>query len=94
MPIINAVKAKDWNAEVIFFNDEKGVIGMPHPDAMANFGAKDALSKLKTTDLVPDDTYSYYTVEEFKDTFPKSLSYGIRVLKQNRGSTGAGIWRV
>ena len=71
-----------------------GVIGMPHPDAMMKFGAKDALCKLASTDLVPDDTYAYYTVEELHDTFPKSLSYGVRVLKQNRGSTGEGIWRV
>ena len=27
-------------------------------------------------------------------TFPKSLVGGERVLKQNRGSTGEGIWRV
>ncbi len=58
------------------------------------FGAKDALAKLADTDLVPTDTYSYYTIEEFEKTFPKSISYGTRVLKQNRGSTGSGIWRV
>ena len=73
---------------------DAGVVGFPHPDAMTNFGAKDALVKLKQTSLVPDDTYAYYTIEEFRDTFPKSLSYGVRVLKQNRGSTGEGIWRV
>lgn len=71
-----------------------GLVGMSHPDAMTNFGAKDALVKLADTDLVPDDTYAYYTVEEFTKTFPSSISYGERVLKQNRGSTGEGIWRV
>ena len=71
-----------------------GVIGMPHPDAMLNFGAKDALFKLRNTSLVPDDTYAYYTIEQLRDTLPLSLSYGERVLKQNRGSTGSGIWRV
>lgn len=29
-----------------------------------------------------------------KKIFPKSLAKGERVLKQNRGSTGEGIWRV
>ena len=87
------------NGEKIYFDtlrqlSEYGLIGMPHPDAMINFGAKDALVKLASTDLVPDDTYAYYTVGELKSTFPKSLSYGDRVLKQNRGSTGEGIWRV
>jgi glutathione synthase/RimK-type ligase-like ATP-grasp enzyme len=67
---------------------------MAHPDAMISFGAKDALVKLSTTDLVPDDTFAYYSIEAFRDLFPKSLSYGERVLKQNRGSTGEGIWRV
>lgn len=135
MPILEAIKAKGWNCEVVYFRDEwkdtiydyandrfdgyisrinpgnlpngekayfetlrrlsdAGLLGMAHPDAMLNFGAKDALVKLATTDLVPDDTYAYYTIEAFKDTFPKSLSYGERVLKQNRGSTGEGIWRV
>lgn len=72
----------------------EGVIGMPHPDAMIGYGAKDALVKLRNTTLVPKDTFAYYTIEEFKSTFPKSLTGGERVLKQNRGSTGEGIWRV
>lgn len=135
MPMVNALKDKGWNAEVIFYSDDKkdeqfeyirnnadayvsrinpgnipggeatyfqllrdlsnaGVIGMPHPDAMLNYGAKDALCKIKDTGLVPEDTFSYYTVESLKKIFPISLSLAERVLKQNRGSTGEGIWRV
>ena len=135
MPMVNALKEKGWEAEVIFYTDEKreeifdtveqtadayvsrinpgnipggeeayfdmlralceaGVIGMPHPDAMIGYGAKDALVRLTDTDLVPDDTFAYYTVDQFKEQFPVSISYGVRVLKQNRGSTGEGIWRV
>lgn len=71
-----------------------GVVGMPHPDAMIGYGAKDALVKLRHTSLVPEDTFAYYTIDEFKSTFPQSLKNGERVLKQNRGSTGEGIWRV
>lgn len=71
-----------------------GVIGMPHPDAMIGYGAKDALVKLRHTALVPEDTYAYYSIDEFKAMFPRSLANGERVLKQNRGSTGEGIWRV
>lgn len=74
--------------------NDSGVLILTHPNTMIRFGAKDALSKLADTDLVPDDTYAYYTVEEFEKNFPKSISHGVRVLKQNRGSTGAGIWRV
>ncbi|GMB96859.1 Cj0069 family protein [Helicobacter sp. NHP22-001] len=86
---------------------DNGVIGMPHPDAMIGYGAKDALTKLADTELVPDDTYAYYDPAEakrigvawgdqhdLKKTFPKTLAKGERVLKQNRGSTGEGIWHV
>jgi glutathione synthase/RimK-type ligase-like ATP-grasp enzyme len=73
---------------------EFGVKGMPHPDAMINYGAKDALVKLRETPLVPEDTFAYYDIASFKENFPKSLKNGERVLKQNRGSTGEGIWRV
>ncbi|MCX7491689.1 Cj0069 family protein [Corynebacterium sp. P6129] len=75
-------------------SDEAGLVGMSRPDEMMSYGAKDALVKLADTDLVPEDTYAYYDVENFHATFPSSLSYGERVLKQNRGSTGSGIWRV
>lgn len=86
---------------------EAGLVGMPHPDAMIGYGAKDALTKLASTDLVPTDTYAYYDKDEaarigvefsdkhnFIKSFPKTLAKGERVLKQNRGSTGEGIWRV
>ncbi len=87
------------SGEDIFFDmlralSDKGVIGMPHPDAMIGYGAKDALVRLTDTDLVPTDTYSYYSLQEIKDNVPIALSKGERVLKQNRGSTGEGIWRV
>ena len=73
---------------------ERGLVGMTHPDSMMNFGAKSALVKLNKTGLVPEDTYVYYDIPDFKKSFPKTLSYSERVLKQNRGSTGEGIWRV
>lgn len=71
-----------------------GIEGLPHPDAMINYGAKNAIERLKATSLVPDDVVTYYTIEEMKRTFPSLLSKGTRVIKQNRGSTGEGIWRV
>ena len=71
-----------------------GVEGLPHPDAMIAYGAKNSVEKLKGTPIVPDDVYTYYDYDVLKDMFPKSLTNGVRVLKQNRGSTGEGIWRV
>lgn len=72
----------------------QGVKGLPHPDAMLNYGAKDSVERLKGTALVPEDVFCYYDYDELKSSFPKSLAKGERVLKQNRGSTGEGIWRV
>jgi hypothetical protein len=135
MPMVDALKASGWNAEVIYYSDdesdaiyghvlatadayvsrinpgnipggesnyfkllrklcEAGVVGLPHPDAMVCYGAKDALVKLNQTHLVPPDTFAYYKTEDLHKNFPQSLSLGERVLKQNRGSTGEGIWRV
>ena len=71
-----------------------GVEGLPHPDAMINYGAKNSIENLKETDLVPSDVETYYDFETFKSKFPINLENGVRVLKQNRGSTGEGIWRV
>lgn len=71
-----------------------GVEGLPHPDAMIAYGAKNSVEKLKGSDIVPDDVYTYYDFDTLKEEFPKSLRKGVRVIKQNRGSTGEGIWRV
>jgi len=41
------------------------------------------------------DTHMYSTVEEFRAQFPATLvSNRIRVLKQNRGNGGVGVWKV
>ena len=135
MPMVEALRARGWSAEPVFYSDAdraairdrvvatadayvsrinpgtipggeaayfdmlrelcaKGVVGMPHPDAMIGYGAKDALVKLRDTGLVPPDTAAYYTVADFRARFPGMLAGGRRVLKQNRGSTGEGIWLV
>lgn len=73
---------------------KSGMIGMTHPDTMLALGSKSALAKLVGTGLVPDCTKVFYEEEDFMKAFPVSLSRGERVLKQNRGSTGEGIWRV
>lgn len=71
-----------------------GIEGLPHPDAMVAYGAKNSVEQLKGTDIVPEDVYTYYDFDSLKEHFSKSLTKGVRVLKQNRGSTGEGIWRV
>ncbi len=73
---------------------KRGIKGLPHPHVMIYYGAKNAIEKLKGTDLVPEDVYAYYDFETFKNNIPSTLAKNTRVLKQNRGSTGEGIWRV
>merc|ERR1719454_208329 len=38
------------------------------------------------------DTVGYYSPEDMKDGFPKTIAFQPRVVKQNRGSAGEGIW--
>ena len=70
----------------------KGKAAMAHPDVMVKMGAKDALVKIRDLSCGLHDTYAYYDIPTFKSTFPKSVANNTRVLKQNRGSQGEGIW--
>merc|ERR1711879_754125 len=38
------------------------------------------------------DTFAYYTASELFETFKKTMAFQPRVIKQNRGSAGEGIW--
>jgi hypothetical protein len=71
-----------------------GVWVSAHPDVILKMGTKEVL--FRTRDLGwGADTYLYKTVEEFKKDFPSRLaSAGPRVLKQNRGNGGIGVWKV
>lgn len=73
---------------------ESGIVAISHPDEMLKLGAKDILIKLKNTPFATEDTYGYQSIKEFRDSFPFRLAQKQRVLKQNRGSTGVGIWKV
>jgi glutathione synthase/RimK-type ligase-like ATP-grasp enzyme len=64
----------------------------PTPDVMAKMGAKDALCQIKNTDFGLPDTLGYYDPEEIKVGFKKTIAFQPRVVKQNRGSAGEGIW--
>lgn len=39
-----------------------------------------------------EDTLAYYSPEEFELGFKKTMAFQPRVIKQNRGSSGEGIW--
>jgi len=69
-----------------------GVQVWPSPDVMEKMGAKDALTKVATMNIGLPDTLSYYTAEAFDAGFKKTMAFQPRVIKQNRGSAGEGIW--
>jgi hypothetical protein len=64
-----------------------------HPDVILKMGVKEVLHRTRHLGWGAD-TRLYRSVEEFHDAFPVSLLDGPRVLKQNRGNAGQGIWKV
>jgi len=72
---------------------KRGVKGMSSPLSIRKMGAKDALVKINNLRCGIPDTAAYYDMKELKAGFPKTMATGdVRVLKQNRGSQGEGIW--
>merc|ERR1719316_855203 len=71
---------------------KKGIQAWPSPDVMEFMGAKDALTKIATLNIGLEDTLSYYTEDAFIAGFKKTMAFQPRVIKQNRGSAGEGIW--
>merc|ERR550532_3631000 len=55
-------------------------------------GAKDALTNIRDMSFGLSDTGTYYSEQELKDGFYKTMKFQRRVIKQNRGSSGEGIW--
>merc|ERR1719370_1036635 len=55
-------------------------------------GAKDALYKIASMTIGLEDTLAYYDEAAFSAGFKKTMAFQPRVIKQNRGSSGEGIW--
>jgi uncharacterized protein DUF6815 len=65
-----------------------------HPEVILKMGVKEVLYRTKHL-AWGTDTHLYRTPADFKDAFPSRLrSAGPRVLKQNRGNGGQGVWKV
>jgi hypothetical protein len=65
-----------------------------HPDVILKMGVKEVLHSTKHLGW-GTDTHLYRTAAEFDDALPSRLqSAGPRVLKQNRGNGGQGVWKV
>ena len=65
-----------------------------HPDVILKMGVKEVLHRTKHLGWGAD-THLYRTAADFGAGFPQRLqSAGPRVLKQNRGNGGQGVWKV
>jgi hypothetical protein len=65
-----------------------------HPDVILKMGVKEVLHHTRHLGW-GTETCLYRRVEEFRDGFPIRLrSAGPRVIKQNRGNAGQGVWKV
>lgn len=72
----------------------RGVWVSAHPEVVLKMGTKEVLHRTRTLGWGAD-TRLYASVEELRDEFPRVLeSSGPRVLKQNRGNGGLGVFRV
>ncbi len=71
----------------------EGVIVCAHPDAIQRLGTKDVL--FETRDLpFGSDVHRIDSLAQLVSELPQRLRLGVRVLKQHRGHSGIGVWRV
>ena len=72
----------------------RGVWVSAHPDVILKMGAKEVLHRTRHLGW-GTDTHLYRAAPAFREGFPpRLLSAGPRVLKQNRGNGGQGVWKV
>ncbi|MBR0825717.1 Cj0069 family protein [Bradyrhizobium manausense] len=65
-----------------------------HPDVILKMGVKDVLYRTRHLGW-GTDTHRYDSAADFRAKFPPRLrAGGPRVLKQNRGNGGQGVWKV
>jgi hypothetical protein len=71
----------------------RGVWVSAHPDVILKMGVKEVLYRTKHLGW-GTDTHLYRTARAFNEQFSQRLqSAGPRVLKQNRGNGGQGVWK-
>jgi hypothetical protein len=72
----------------------KGPWVSAHPDVILKMGVKEVLYRTRHLGCGAD-TYRYDSAATFRAEFPPRLqTRGPRVLKQNRGNGGQGVWKV
>ena len=91
---ISGGERRDALDELLREVSSAGVFVSAHPDVIAKMGVKAVLYRTKSLGW-GSDTHFYETPEVFAAQFPQRLAqHGPRVLKQNRGNGGIGVWKV
>ena len=72
---------------------DEGVLVSAHPEAIARLGTKDVLVDVRDLPF-GSDAVRVDSLEALAAGLPDRLRRGPRVLKQHRGHSGIGVWRV
>lgn len=70
-----------------------GVYVSTHPDTILKLGTKDVLVDVRELPC-GSDTVRVDSLAQLADELPRRLQSGARVLKQYRGHSGNGVWRI
>ena len=70
-----------------------GVLVSAHPDLILKIGTKEILYSTRALGW-GCDTHLYRSARQLRDELPARLAAGPRVLKQYRGHSGDGVWKV
>jgi hypothetical protein len=71
----------------------RGVWVSTHPEVILKMGTKEVLYSTRSLGW-GTDVHRYRNERELRDGLPLRLMEGPRVLKQNRGNGGLGVWKV
>src|SRR5262249_12823570 len=91
-PIVDGRDRTELN-EVLTEVAAAGVFVSAHPDVIAKMGTKEVLFRTRGMGW-GCDTRHYPTLADMHSELPQSLVTGARVLKQARGHSGDGIWKI
>ena len=72
---------------------DAGVFVSAHPEVIAKMGVKAVLHRTRSLGWGTDTAF-YETPAAFEREFPGRVAAGPRVLKQNRGNGGIGVWKI
>lgn len=78
--------------EGLFGLQRAGVLVLPSPNVVQCMGIKDAAVKLGKSACGMAGSFAYYSQQDAVRGLGATLKHQPRVIKQNRGSSGEGVW--